>query len=108
MAAIVSSLVGERFAFDTNRCGQLEDQLLFYFNGSGVANKNVFSIMTDPAAWPKATELEDVDNSIDLITAPVTMFVSQIALYTKHALSHSLFLEKGITVEALVRWFGKN
>ena len=106
MAAIVSSLVGERFAFDTGKCGQLEDQLLFYFIGSGVANEGVFSIMTDPATWPKAIELEDVDNLLDLITVHVTMLLSQIASYTERALSHSLFLQKGVTFEALVMWFG--
>ena len=81
---------------------------MFFFSGSCVANEDVFSIMTNPATWPKASKLEDEDNTLDLITVSVIMLLSQIASYTEHALSHSLFLQKGITFEALVRWFGEN
>jgi len=108
MAVIVSYLVGERFAFDTEKCDKLEDQLLFFFNGSGVANEDVFSIMTNPSVWHKASKLEDEENYLDLITVPVTLLLFQIALYTEHTLSHSLYLHKGITYEALGRWFGEN
>jgi len=74
------------------------------FNGSGVSNEDVFSTTTYPAVWPKASKLD----LLDLITVPVTMLISQISSYMKRALSHSLFLQKGITFEALVRWFGEN
>ena len=100
MAAIVSSLVGERFAFDTEKCDKLEDQLLFFFNGSDVANEDVFSIMTIPTAWPKASKLEDEEFSLVLITFPVSLLLSQIASYTERALSQSLYLQKGIKFEA--------
>jgi len=60
----VLSLVEERFAFDIEKFDKLEEQLLFFFNESGVANKDNFSIMTDNYAWPKHTKLEDEDNSI--------------------------------------------
>jgi len=92
MAAIASFLVGECFAFNTEKYGKLEDQLLLFFNGSGVANEDVFSIMTDLAAWTKASKLEDEENPLNLITVPVTMLLSQIASYTERALNHSLFL----------------
>ena len=106
MAAIISSLVGEQLTFDTEKCGKLEDQLLFFFNGSGVSNEDVFSITAGPATWPNASKLEDDNDLIPLITVPVTMLLSQIASYTERALSHSLFLQKGVTFEALVMWFG--
>jgi len=108
MAAIVSYLVGEIFAFDTEKCDKLEDQLLFFFNGSGVANGDVLFIITDPSTCPKNSKLEDKENSLALITVPVTLLLSQIASYTERALSHSLYLQKGITYEALARWFGEN
>jgi len=108
MAAIISSIVGDQFTFDTEKCDKLEDQLLFFFNGSGVANEDVLSIMTDPSAWPKPSKLEDEENFLTLITVPVTLLLSQIASYTERALSHSLYLQKGITYEALVSWFDEN
>jgi len=107
MTAIVSSLVGEWFAFDTEKCEVLEDQLLFFFNGSGAANEDVFSIITNPSAWPKPSKLGDEENSLALIMSSITLFLSQIALYTERALSYCLYLQKEIMYEVLVRWFGK-
>ena len=92
MASIVTFLVEERFTFDMKKCCDLDDQLLFFFNGSGVANEDMILIMTDPAVWPKASKLEDDENFLALITVPVTMLLSQIASYTERALSHSLYL----------------
>ena len=63
--------------------------------------------MTDPSTWPKNSKLEDEENPLALITVPVTLLLSQIASYTECALSRSLYLQKEITYEALVRWFGE-
>jgi len=107
MAAIISYLVGEWFDFDTEKCDELKDQLLFFFNGSGVTNEDVLYIMTNPSTWPKNSKLEDEENPLALITVPVTLLLSQIASYTECALSRSLYLQKEITYEASVRWFGE-
>ena len=64
--------------------------------------------MTDPSAWPKPAKLEDEDNSLALVTVLVTLLLSQIASYTERALKDSLYLQTGITYEALVRCFGEN
>jgi len=64
--------------------------------------------MNDPSAWPKPSKLEDEENSLALITFTVTLWLSQIASYAEQPLSHSLYLQKVITYEALVRWFGEN
>ena len=71
-------------------------------------NEEVFSIMNDPSAWPKPSKLEDEENSLALITFPGTLWLYQIASYAEQPLSHSLYLQKVITYEALVRWFGEN
>ena len=108
MDVIISSLIKGPFAFDTEKFDKLEEQLLCFFNGSGIANEDIFSIMTDIFAWPKPAKLEDEDISLALITVPVTLLLSQIVSYMERVLSHSLYLQKGITYEALVRWFGEN
>jgi len=94
MAAIVSSLVGERFSFDTEKCGKLEDQLLFFFNGSGVANEDVFSIMINPAEWPKISKFEDEENSLALITVPVFVTISNILIHRAHSKSFHVPIER--------------
>jgi len=82
MAAIVSFLVGKRFVFSAKKREELEEQLVYFFNESGVANVDVLSIMINPSAWTKPAKLEDEDNFLALITVSVTLLLSQIASYT--------------------------
>ena len=58
--------------------------------------------MMDSSEWPKTANIEDDDNYLALITVLVTFLLSQIASYMERGISHSLYLQKGITYEALV------
>ena len=75
VAEIVSFLVGEWFTLNTKKTEELKDEIVYYFNESGVANEDTLSIMTDPFVYSKPSKIKNNDNLLTIITVPVILLL---------------------------------
>lgn len=105
IASIVAPLVVERFDFSPPRPHTLVDELTFHFKTAGVSNKHILNIMTDNSKWPLPCSIATIGNPRTLVNVPVTLLLSQIAVYTEYVMNKSLFLAKYITFGGLKSWF---
>jgi hypothetical protein len=61
LAAIVASLVGERFSLDITKTAELAIQLEIYFKQCSILDEEILSIMTDYSSWPVVHTLQQAD-----------------------------------------------
>ena len=107
ISSVVVPLVVERFTFSPAQQLTLVKELTFYFQTAGISNEHILSVMTDDSKWPLPSTIATIDNPLTMVNVPVTLLLSQIAVYTEYVLNKSLFLAKDITFGGLKDWFEK-
>ena len=101
ITSIVAPLVVERFSFSPAQQLTLVNELTFYFKTTGISNEHILSVMMDDSKWPLPSSIATIDNPLTLVNIPVTLLLSQVAVYTEYVLNKSLFLAKDITFRGL-------
>ena len=65
-----------------------------YFTAAGISNEEIFSFMTEFASWPDP--LTVIGGTVNSITLPVLLLLSQIAVKTNIMLKEGYFFDVGV------------
>jgi len=96
IAAVVSSMITERFDFSTAVATTLKTNLEGFFTIGGVTNDETFAFMSDSSSWPPVATSGRNGYSHKSITIPVLMLLSQLAGKVQQMLDAGYYLESGV------------
>ena len=79
VADAIAPFIVEKFSFDEEAAIKLGTQLTYFLEKVGVVNEYILSMMKEKNSWPIPSTLETTSDTLEMITVPVVLLLSEIA-----------------------------
>ena len=104
VAHVIAKLVSERFALPATKTSDLKKDMTKFFSKASVTNEEIFSFMIDSSSWPDPSKAGPNGGSLQTITMPVVLLLSQLAFSVRKMLQAGYFLDSEVKYSDFEAW----
>ena len=104
VATVIANLVSERFALPATKTSDLKKDMTKFFSKASVTNEEIFSFMVDSTSWPDPSTSGPNGGSLQNITMPVVLLLSQLASSVQKMHKAGYFLSSNVKYADFEEW----